>query len=212
MRNLQLIVIEGIRAKIQRAHSGLQSLAFDIDKFCTLQSQQIEHQIFEEAGKQTWTYRGNPQIPIEFSVRVGEIVYNLRSALDHLVWQLVLLNEAEPGGHNEFPIFCNKAKYAQAIKRDLKGVSPGAQSHIKAYQPFQMHGGIGSQLWMLYNISTIDKHRHLNMTALYTSGARMAFMEELVSDSKAPVRGQSITGKLEANKELSVINDPSVLF
>ena len=156
--------MEGVQAKLKRAREGLQNLELDIDRFCKFQGCQIDHCISKEAGKQTWTYRGDPQVPIEFSVRVGEIVYNLRSALDHLVWQLVLANGNDPGDRNEFPIFHDQTKYLNAVKRKLKGVSLGAQSTIKAYQPFQKHGGIGSQLWMLHGRSNIDKHRHLNMS------------------------------------------------
>jgi hypothetical protein len=58
-----------------------------------------------------------------WGVRVGEFAHDLRSALDNLVWQLVLVNGKEPGDHNQFPIYteANKPPGPTRLKA-LKGV------------------------------------------------------------------------------------------
>ena len=52
-------------------------------------------------------------MPVRWPIEVGEFVHNLRSALDHLVWQLAVAHrdcaglragDACPGRHNRFPI------------------------------------------------------------------------------------------------------------
>ena len=60
----------------------------------------------ELSGNETWwVYRGdNPSPPVDWSIRVGEFAYNLRSSLDHLVWQLVESNGATPGTWTYFPV------------------------------------------------------------------------------------------------------------
>ncbi len=96
---------KGMSAKIGRACDQIEALEADMDGFCTNIKQSIVHEINKDAGKQAWVYRGaTPDVPIEWSVRIGEILYNLRSALDHLVWQLVLANGQEPGRDNQFAI------------------------------------------------------------------------------------------------------------
>ena len=106
-------------------------------------------------------------VPMDFPIRVGEIAYNLRSALDHLVYALVLDNDEEPSKQSEFPIFNEEAAYQREAPRRLKGVLRDRSGLIEAFQPFR--GGIGRHLWMLHLICNIDKHRHLNVVNTHTS-------------------------------------------
>ena len=65
-----------------------------MDRFCEDMQKAIAHEVRKDADEQIWVFRGaTPNTSIEWSIRLGEILYNLRSALDHLVWQLVLTNE-----------------------------------------------------------------------------------------------------------------------
>src|SRR5438045_6634570 len=67
-------------------------------------------------------------IPSSVSLRIGDAIHNLRSTLDHLVWQLVEVAGNTPTGGNEFPIFktCvkgGKQDTATKIAGKIKGVS-----------------------------------------------------------------------------------------
>jgi hypothetical protein len=44
--------------------------------------------------------------PVRWSVVVGEIIHDLRSALDHLVCQLAIANQNSATMGHQFPIFC----------------------------------------------------------------------------------------------------------
>ncbi|MEJ7657391.1 MAG: hypothetical protein WKF33_10225 [Thermoleophilaceae bacterium] len=44
-----------------------------------------------------------------WALLVSEVVHHLRAALDYLVWQLVLLNGAEPYHRYQFPIYAKRA-------------------------------------------------------------------------------------------------------
>ena len=61
---------------------------------------------------------------------LGEILYDLRSSLDHLVWQLVLANGQTPGRHNEFLITTDHQSWQQTKGRALKGVSKRHEAMI----------------------------------------------------------------------------------
>lgn len=45
-----------------------------------------------------------PKPPDSLSTMVGDFLFNIRSALDQLLWQLVLVNNGTPGKSNMFPI------------------------------------------------------------------------------------------------------------
>src|SRR5205809_8115032 len=53
------------------------------------------------------------QPPIHLSTILGDCVHNIRSALDHLSWQLVLVNRQRPTTNTAFPIFLSKEKYGR---------------------------------------------------------------------------------------------------
>jgi hypothetical protein len=82
----------------------------------------------------------------EVQVIIGDIAHNLRSALDHVTWQLVLANGGEPkegSGGTTFPILLKKPR---ARLRIVGGVSADARDAIEAAQP--------------YNAQPIDRNRH----------------------------------------------------
>jgi hypothetical protein len=59
-----------------------------------------------------------------------------RSALDQLVWQLVILADHEPTRANGFPIYDDRAAYRRAERRLLRGVDAPHAAEIEGLQPF----------------------------------------------------------------------------
>ena len=88
---------------------------------------------------------------ISHAIIIGEIAFNLRSALDHLVWQLVRANGECPSNQNQFPIFDDENTYREEVKRRLKGIGPYHQSVIETLQPFGPNR-VGKDLLMLNHI------------------------------------------------------------
>ena len=202
--------LEGIHAKISRAGDQIDLLTADMDRFCTDIRHSIIREVREDSDEQVWVYRGEtPRTPIEWSVRAGEILHNLRSTLDHLVWQLVLANGQEPNRQNEYPIVNDESKWSRKRER-LKGVTPRVEAIIKSLQPYT--GGLYlpfdvSAFWTLHTLCNIDKHRHLNMVIVETSGiGPIDFGENhppLNRPSTSPLlQGWGSRGKIEKNKVL----------
>ena len=161
----------GIDAKIHRSRECLESLRSDTTAFCEYRRQwrtlRMESGLSNPALRRFDTRESDPgYVPIDFPIRVGEIAYNLRSALDHVVHALVLDNNEEPSKQNEFPIFNEEADYRRDAPRKLKGIAKDRCDLIESFQPFQ--GGIGRHLWMLHIICNVDKHRHLNVVNTHT--------------------------------------------
>lgn len=161
--------LEAIDAKIERARSELRLLKADIAEFCDERARLI---VCEECDdeRERWVYRGDtPRAPIQWSIRAGEFAYNLRSALDHLVWQLVMVSGSSPGRHTEFPIQSHDSRNLSNFNRNLSGVSGTAKRYIRSVQPYQITerdypsvtDRIAKGLEMLNELCNMDKHRHL---------------------------------------------------
>lgn len=102
---------------------------------------------------------------------IGDLVHNLRSALDHLAIALVLSENpnADIGG-TAFPLRKNDPLAANAPaagknswKRMVKGMSPAHVAAIKAVQPFNNphFSADRNTLAVLNALSNADKHRRL---------------------------------------------------
>lgn len=104
-----------------------------------------------------------PKPPLRLSVIIGDFLFNARSALDHLVMQLVLLQpHTAPGVRNMFPICSTPKSFADALKaRRLHGIPDKARTLIESLQPYSSGN---ESLGTLADLHDIDKHRMLNLT------------------------------------------------
>ena len=110
--------------------------------------------------------------PDAISVLAGECIYQIRSALDHLAFQLVKLNR---GGGTLPPDWEEKCAFPLRVKRPKKtplfncfeGTLPGitvqAFMFIESLQPYNL-GETNAYLGRVAILSNIDKHRHLHVT------------------------------------------------
>ncbi len=82
-----------------------------------------------------------------FSVVVGDVIHNLRSALDHLAWQLVILDGGQPNDSTQFPIY-ESATNAGGNPRNVT-IQPGIRDQriidaLIAAQPFDRGRSTGT--------------------------------------------------------------------
>ena len=108
-----------------------------------------------------------------WGVRAGEFFHNLRSALDNLVWQLVMANGQEPGGHNQFPIYTDhppgkprkllkEVPGATRVDEMLFGVHADHVATIKRLQPYlglDEERNQRTALGAVVLFNNIDKHK-----------------------------------------------------
>ena len=167
--------LEAVDAKLERARGQLRRLRDDAGDFCRERSRLI---LPEECGeRRRWVYRGGGCVlPLGWSIRVGEFAYNLRSALDQLVWQLAAAHGRCAGGHGEGECPGRHSEFPIRVRRDLGrldvrlcGVGPAARAYIESVQPPRRAGGpnasggnrVGVGLGMLRDICNRDKHQTL---------------------------------------------------
>jgi len=105
-----------------------------------------------------------PVSKFEVLAIAGDVLHNLRSALDHLAFQLVEVGECRGIGERRgkriaFPIFDTANDYEALKAGKVKGARKAAIKAIDALQPYK--GGKGEILWRLHELDNIDKHRTL---------------------------------------------------
>ena len=165
-----LLDLKGVNAKISRARECLQTLEADIVALC---EHERHRRILEiKQSRPVIVSENIPEIPISYSIRIGEIAYNLRSAMDHLAWQLVFYSGGTPSDKSEFPISTRKEttkkQYREWAKDKVNGMAQEHIEVIEALQPFNKDSVVGPHLKMLHSICNIDKHRYLNVVAEHT--------------------------------------------
>jgi len=107
-------------------------------------------------------------IETAFGILVGEIVYNLRAALDYLIYELAILDTKLVQDGTQFPICDTKSAFDGVEKKFLVGLNTTHRAGIERLQPYS-----GCD-WtpILRDISNPDKHRHLTLPA-HTYAIRM---------------------------------------
>jgi hypothetical protein len=155
-------VLDGIRAKLKRAEEHLDVLEAEMgnylggDIYILVRDEKPDRTIFH-----LWI-KAEP--PLRFSILLGDCCHNLRSALDHIVWQMVLANKQTPDENTAFPIW-DKPPQGIFAPKAIRGISKEACALIESLQPYQ-DGQQASEhvLWFIKTLSNTDKHRTLNLT------------------------------------------------
>jgi hypothetical protein len=156
--------LETINLKLDRAHKHLDEITAMLSLLeygvCT-----ILPEYNESRDMVVQRIHITPKPTLELSVAVGDCLFAMRSALDYLVWQLVVCNGEIPTKDNMFPITKSAENFiAGADKRKrLKGVSAPARAIIESLQLY--HPG-NEALERLDTLHNMDKHRTLILTTV----------------------------------------------
>lgn len=173
--------LDGARLKLRRAWDQFNGLVADMRAFLGNQPSPYVPRVHFNAKERSVLITAHIQkIPDPmWGVRIGEIVHNLRSALDHLVWELVILSTGRPPTlptKNQFPIFRYQDGFSgRGVRAQLRRVRQDAIDLIQAEQPFHTGEDINSPLWHLHELSNADKHRTLHVTGTLLDAFNVKF-------------------------------------
>jgi len=110
-----------VQVKIERAKKHLRDLAAELTTFQKTSLTVIGEREDQHGNVVSREFRELPVYPFNALACAGDIVQNLRTALDHLAWQLVMtasLPGFPPGRHTCFPISKDLESY-QYIANDV---------------------------------------------------------------------------------------------
>jgi hypothetical protein len=175
--------LEKIRAKTDRADEHIKELDAAVRVFLDSCPYEVRLNPNHQTGRIEWTLTSGRVIPIQIAAIAGDAIQNLRSALDHIVWALVLANNAKPkDGVTGFPISETAKQYtSSSFRRKIEGIGPEALRAIDALRPYK-NGN--PTLWQLNSLNVRDKRRLLlsAASALTYHHVLPSQREELIRD------------------------------
>jgi hypothetical protein len=170
--------------KLDRADRHFQELAAKIQLF--VEQMEAEGRLMYEFEVQyrprshclVYSLSGIQPTEMEWGVILGDVLHNLRSALDHIAWSLVTAGRQPPSTLNskernavKFPIYKTKGGFNDAVKPPhpnrsscIPGVSRQEIAFIRGLQPYK--GGKRAD-WhpfaILQQFSNADKHHAVQL-------------------------------------------------
>jgi hypothetical protein len=207
--------LKGVRVKIARASKHLEEFKAELDEFRRIPPYTIISQLDPDTGDQIWKVEGEPVQPPPFPV-IGDILYNFRSALDHLAWQLVLKAGGRPGRRTEFPIFNCPDLWSRDSPRDMQGMNQAMKHLVKAHQPcFGPNPHRNLAMWSLQEYGNTDKHRTIITTVAGFSNTMFWFPggSGPIDTHEGPVQKDTVLARFvpsEMKEQLSIM--PSIAF
>lgn len=154
-----LSLVERILLKVGRANGHIKDLKSTIGAFLDNRPYSVKGNRNEHTGHLEWMLTSAREIPINICLIAGDAIQNLRSALDHLAWQLVLANGGSPTTSTCFPISKSAAVHlSKETQQRMAGMCAEAIAAINALHPY---AGGNVTLWRLHSLNNRDKHKLL---------------------------------------------------
>jgi hypothetical protein len=166
--------LHGARLKADFAVTRLDSLNADTGVFLTMRRPRIESTPHTDRRGADLRIRLTANPPDEWALRIGEVVHHLRSALDHVAWQLA----AAPNKQTAFPPVNTANQFHRAAT--ALGFSPDIIARFEAIRSAEVLDPPVNPLAMLEALWGLDKHRLLPLTLL---AVREADVEPVVRNA-----------------------------
>jgi len=189
--------MESTSAKLARAVEHFESFNVEAQSF----AQSVKHEIvlkWNPATGEKWLVLwDSDHFPsMRLSAIVGDVLFNLRSALDNVVCGLVRRADSAATCETlQFPICTSEKAFENALARgQLEDVPDDARRFIKGVQPMwspennrPLH-----PLSLVHDLNNRDKHRAVHMTIGFTRGAELV----LVDSSERAVYHERVPDRL----------------
>jgi hypothetical protein len=169
------IDLSGARAKLDRAKEHRDSLEAIIDPVLEGKANQIQLRAERDSKTSVYSFRV-AATPDEWRLRVGiligDVIHNLRSALDHLFWQLYLryIGMPKPGWETQrvpFPIE-DRSERLRKKRETFRKIPSSHWAIIEGAQPYKRRNR-KRVLAILRNLSNRDKHQVLTPILVQTT-------------------------------------------
>ncbi len=159
--------LAGARAKVERAKQHINELDTILGAFFRTNPYRVGTKRDPQTRRLIYYLVSVRDVPPEISVVAGEVLQSMRSALDHLAYQLVLVGtgQSDPFYHVYFPIFDSSSEYEAKKLKQIRGMRQDAIDAIDELKPYR---GGNDTLWRLHKLNLVDKHR-----LLVTVGSQM---------------------------------------
>jgi hypothetical protein len=157
-----------IRVKLEHARKHFNNLEAEVQVFLDSKPYLVGVRTDPHARQTVFYLRSVGETPDTIPSIVGDILFNLRAALDHLACSLIEINHGKVTSKTSFPVIntLDHAEYKRASRGKVEGMAQAAIDAIDATEPYR--GAKGHSLWQLHGLNILDKHR-----ALITAGCEL---------------------------------------
>lgn len=146
------------RLKVERAKQNIRDLQGEIHTFLSGNPYSIGTKRNPDTGQLVYYVARTIETPAGLAPLCGDVLNNLRSALDHLAGNLVDANGGNTARRIYFPISDSAQAYPATKARCIQGISQEANDAIDALHPYR---GGNDAFWKIQQLNNIDKHRML---------------------------------------------------
>jgi len=181
--------LDQIRRKLSRADEHLAALDELIEDFIGLNPYRpfVDMDMQAQQSLIRVKIHERPDV-LEWGVLIGEVLYQLRTALDHIAWRLGGDPPPNPGS-SEFPIALCEHWYRRKGIQKIVGVPERPKAIIEELQPY--HRGKRAEshaLWVLHRLHADDKHKLLHITGAVIDGVAYFTAEAPIGDDFSGVQ------------------------
>lgn len=168
--------LDGPIAKLDRAYEHLESLDPEIATFIATKPYAFERDFDSTTGEHVFRLRIREPMPLRIGTIVGDFATNTRAALDHLVWQLVILNGKEPNSKTAFPVYDTPPTDPHCSKSPIARVRKDHRERILQFQPHVAgKDAEKTAVSLLSRLVNTDKHRVVHPTYGFFTTPERAF-------------------------------------
>lgn len=209
-----MLIPHPIRHKLLYSKHQVERLDTQIARYLDEKSDEMLIEEYRDLDSFRSVLEGKEVSPI-ISLMCGDVIQNIRSVLDYLVWELVKANNCTPDEGNAFPVCKTPSTFREAQKRRLRGVHPDAIATIESLQHY--HFGQGNEsdslVFVLDKLANINKHRTILMARerhapvemiRVTDSSGTGFDPRLASDSQATARFIKTAFEKKMNLQMAV--------
>lgn len=104
-------------------------------------------------------------VPDDWRFMVGDVLHNLRSTLDNIIWSLAVKHSG-PNPPNEraigFPVVLTAVDF-ESRSAMLTALDPRVRAVVKALQPIEESDPSDDALYLLHQLDRLDKHRTVSV-------------------------------------------------
>jgi hypothetical protein len=228
-RNWKPPSLDGVRIKVDRAKVHDRTVNGEIQQWDEAGVYTWAAEVRDDGHRHIWRAVNPPANNPQWSAMVGDCVHNLRSALDHLAWQLVRLSGTDkPQPNFNFPIYDHRPGTRKGwwpwsrkfpAMRIARYIKPEMFGLIDGLQPY--HGTeSGERLRLIGEINNFDKHRDIIVVAgsvhMATTGGDIGPGAPPLHDrarfTELPVEHNQVIAELFYTKRPRLEPDPNLNF
>jgi hypothetical protein len=150
-----------IRIKVERARQHIQELKDSVRRFLASAPYEVQIQEKPDIGRRVYYLSRVEPVPLAIAAIAGDVLHNLRSALDHTAFQLVSVGMGRAPSRPweiDYPVADDATRYVELRNRKLSGARKDAVDAVDATRPYK---GGNDTIWRIHQLNNIDKHRLL---------------------------------------------------